>query len=227
MQRLERAQALEGRAALEREDGHEGEDGVLPVLVEQPQDGAKELEHCERRHELLAVHGQERRRRDGEDVLAEALRALRDRRRVQPAGLHVRAHGLGDGAPRSAHGAVGSALADQRLVVRRVRDGRVRVALAVAAHRERRRLGGGQQLVRLALEGEDEPADDVGAPNGAERRLAAVALRHDVQDAAGLDRRGGRVQRRGLEPHEPAAEQVEERVQRAGAEDGGTRPRVR
>ena len=200
------------RPRLHRHDRKQGEAHVLPVGVQQPQQGREDLEHGDRRQELLAVELQEARHAHLHDVLAVALpRGLRGPR-VQARGPRVVRHVERERRRDPAERAVLPPLALHVVVVVHdylldapvVRVGGRRLLLV--------RLGA-PVLVELALVVHDEARAHARAPHRAEGGPPLVLLGEDerVGPVAHLVRLP--KPRRRLEGHDPAAHEVVQGVE--------------
>ena len=202
--------AREGGGGLEHEQVCRGEQGVLPVLVEEPEQGGEHLEHANRRHELLLVALEKRGERHAKRVIAEA-----GRRRRHPTG---------------AHPARGLQVARQGLRHRRLHLPHLAPNLPVAAHL------GGDVFEPLPLENRPEhltPASgslgigDVELVHVHDLGFALVGHRAEHQDVPGLDLVGLDVVHKRPESNAPVLAKHEEDVRDGDDGEVDDRPELR
>mmetsp|Transcript_1812 Transcript_1812/g.2994 ORF Transcript_1812/g.2994 Transcript_1812/m.2994 type:complete len:466 (+) Transcript_1812:4595-5992(+) len=190
------AEALEGRGRLEQNNGEEGEEGVLPVLVQQPEHGGEQLEHGDGAQQLGLQQVQEARLRHRQPVDAEPLLPGLHLLRLQPLGLPVLRQNQVHGVRHRQHGpVVGSG--PHHLLFPQLLG-----------------LGHGDELVDLPLELEREAPRALRSVHFGHGGQASVGRGLDHHPAAGGQLAGGGVEGRGLEPDHPMAHQVEQGVER-------------
>mmetsp|Transcript_27226 Transcript_27226/g.79347 ORF Transcript_27226/g.79347 Transcript_27226/m.79347 type:complete len:226 (+) Transcript_27226:687-1364(+) len=200
-QGAEGLESLEHGRGLKGHDGEEREDRVLPVLVQHPENRAKDLEDGDWRQQLLLEEFRDLGCRNPKHVPPILLLAVLHLHFTESPSKGVGPHGEVHGAGHNHHGPVLFASAN-------------RVPLGILVIQS----AGIHKLVALPLKVEAQTSGGGGELDGADRRLAPVLLGQHEDKAALLHLLRGLIERKGLERHEPMAQQKEERRNRQGEE---------